>query len=112
MLRLGLLPSQARLQQLNRHISHASLPILTALALTAALNKTQLLLRNDGGGDLLGADIPKALMLLSGQNPYAVQPWAAPYPPFHLLLIAGIIRLTNTFSPAATLTTLRSEERR
>jgi len=111
MLRLGLLPNSTKLQQLNRHINHASLPVLTALALTAALNKTLLLLRTDGGGDLLGADIPKALIVLDGENPYTVQPWAAPYPPFHLLLIAGIIRLTNTFSPAATISTLSTSIR-
>jgi hypothetical protein len=111
MLRLGLLPNSTKLQQLNRHINHASLPILTALALTAALNKTLLLQRTDGGGDLLGADIPKALILLNGQNPYTVQPWAAPYPPFHLLLIAGIIRATTTLTPAATITTLSTSIR-
>lgn len=111
MLRLGLLSNTTRLQQLNRHISHASLPVLTALALTAALNKAQLLLRTDGGGDLLGADIPKALMVLNGENPYTVQPWAAPYPPFHLLLIAGIIRATTTLTPAATITTLSTSIR-
>lgn len=111
MLRLGLLPNPTRLRQLNRHIDHASLPILAALALTAALNKTLLLLRNNGGGDLVGADIPKALMVLDGENPYTVQPWAAPYPPFHLLLIAGIIRATNTFSPATTITTISTNIR-
>jgi hypothetical protein len=111
MLRLGLLPNTTRLQQLNRQIDHASLPILTALALTAALNKTQLLLRTDGGGDLLGADIPKALMVLNGENPYSVQPYAAPYPPFHLLLIAGIIRATTTLNPTPTITTISTSIR-
>ncbi len=103
MLPLGILPSPRRLEQINRNIHQASPLLLTTLLLAAGLHKYLLLLRSDGGGDLLGADIPKALMVLEGDNPYSTRPWAAPYPPFHLLLIAGIISLTNTLTSASTL---------
>jgi len=42
----------------------------------------------------LGADIPKSMILMAGQNPYASNPWASPYPPFLLAVVGGIIRLT------------------
>ncbi len=69
--------------------------ILVALLTVAAVEKYLVLTRTDGGGDLLYADIPKSLMLLKGENPYSVQPWASPYPPFFLVLVGGIIRLTG-----------------
>ncbi len=43
----------------------------------------------------MSADIPKSLMLLHGQNPYSVQPWASPYPPLLLLIVGGIVQLTS-----------------
>ena len=43
----------------------------------------------------MGADIPKSMMLMAGQNPYSSNPWASPYPPFLLAVVGGIIRLTS-----------------
>ena len=44
---------------------------------------------------MVSADIPKSLMLLRGQDPYAVQPWASPYPPLLLLVDSGIIKISS-----------------
>jgi len=52
----------------------------------------------------LGADIPKSMMLIAGQNPYTSNPWASPYPPFLLAVVGCIIRLTSgntVFAPDA-----------
>jgi hypothetical protein len=76
----------------RRHSSLALLDVLAAtysplilgglIALTT-FQKLTLILHTDGGGDdLLGADIPKSMMLIAGQNPYTSNPWASPYPPF------------------------------
>ncbi len=69
--------------------------ILAAVLTTTAFQKVTLILHTDGGGDLLGADIPKSLMLVTGQNPYLTNPWASPYPPFLLFVVGGIARLTT-----------------
>ena len=69
--------------------------ILSGLIALTTFQKLALILRTDGGGDLLGADIPKSMMLIAGQNPYTSNPWASPYPPFLLALVGGIIRLTS-----------------
>ena len=53
---------------------------------------------SNGGGDLVSADIPKSLMVLRGQDPYTVQPWASPYPPLLLLVDSGIIRLSSSIT--------------
>src|SRR5467141_5432079 len=68
--------------------------ILGALIALTTFQKLTLILHTDGGGDLLGADIPKSMMLILGQNPYTENPWASPYPPFLLAVVGGIIRLT------------------
>src|SRR5437879_8018740 len=69
--------------------------ILSGLLAATTFQKLTLILRTDGGGDLLGADIPKSMMLIAGQNPYNSNPWASPYPPFLLAVLGGIIRLTS-----------------
>jgi hypothetical protein len=45
------------------------------------------------GGDLLGADIPKSMMPIARQNPFAWNPFAS-HTPFLLALVGGIIRIT------------------
>src|SRR2546426_5808077 len=69
--------------------------ILGGLIALTTFQKLSLILHTDGGGDLLGADIPKSVMLIAGQNPYTSNPWASPYPPFLLAVVGGIIRLTS-----------------
>src|SRR3989441_213884 len=86
------------------HRSHAELDsfadkyapvILCGLLAATTFQKLSLILHTDGGGDLLGADIPKSMMLIAGQNPYPSNPWASPYPPFLLALVGSIIRVTS-----------------
>ena len=69
--------------------------ILCGLLAATTFQKLSLILHTDGGGDLLGADIPKSMMLIAGQNPYSSNPWASPYPPFLLAILGGIIRVTS-----------------
>src|SRR5712692_12109177 len=68
--------------------------ILCGLLAATTFQKLSLILHTDGGGDLLGADIPKSMMFLAGQNPYSSSPWASPYPPFLLVIVGSIIRVT------------------
>jgi hypothetical protein len=69
--------------------------LLGGLIALTTFQKLTLILHTDGGGDLLGADIPKSMMLIAGQNPYVSSPWASPYPPFLLAIVGIIIRLTS-----------------
>src|SRR2546427_11435715 len=69
--------------------------ILGGLLALTTFQKLTLILHTAGGGDLLGADIPKSMMLIAGQNPYSSNPWASPYPPLLLAVVGGIIRLTS-----------------
>src|SRR5436853_5407857 len=69
--------------------------ILGGLLGITSFQKLSLILHTDGGGDLLGADIPKSMMLVTGQNPYSSNPWASPYPPFLLAMVGSIIRITS-----------------
>src|SRR2546425_4117157 len=69
--------------------------ILCGLLAATTFQKLSLILHTDGGGDLLGADIPKSMMLIAGQNPYASNPWASPYPPLLLAMLGSIIRVTS-----------------
>src|SRR6266849_4157254 len=69
--------------------------ILCGLLAATTLQKLSLILHTNGGGDLLGADIPKSMMLMAGQNPYTSSPWASPYPPFLLAMVGSIIRATS-----------------
>src|SRR5712692_10203819 len=78
--------------------------ILGGLLALTTFQKLTLILHTDGGGDLLGADIPKSVMLIAGQNPYASNPWASPYPPFLLAVLGSIIKITSgsvAFTPDA-----------
>src|SRR2546426_4466148 len=96
MFSLGILRRQREsLAYAEMQLTRASPAIFAGLLALAAAEKYLFVLRSDGGGDLLGADIPKSLMLLRGENPYSNQPWAAPYPPFFMILLGGIIRLTT-----------------
>src|SRR3989442_12506186 len=69
--------------------------ILGGLLALTTFQKLTLILHTDGGGDLLGADIPKSMMLIAGRNPYSSNPWASPYPPFLLAIVGSIIRITS-----------------
>jgi hypothetical protein len=69
--------------------------ILCGLLAATTFQKLSLILHTDGGGDLLGADIPKSMMMMAGQNPYASSPWASPYPPFLLAVVGSIIKVTS-----------------
>jgi hypothetical protein len=78
--------------------------ILCALVTLTTFQKLTLILHTDGGGDLLGSDIPKSVMLMAGQNPYSSNPWASPYPPFLLAVLGSIIKITSgsvAFTPDA-----------
>jgi hypothetical protein len=95
------------LAELNATLNRIS-PFLLLLFLVAAFyQKFFFLVRNDGGGDLLYSDIPKSLMFWKGQDPYMIQPYAAPYPPFFMLLLGGIIHATQSgVSPSLGLVSL------
>src|SRR6267378_3615496 len=69
--------------------------ILCGLLAATTFQKLSMILHTDGGGDLLGADIPKSMMLIAGQNPYFSNPYASPYPPFLLGIVGIIIRITS-----------------
>jgi hypothetical protein len=96
MFSLGILRKQQKIiNLLDLFAQRASPLVFGGFLVVAAASKYLLMLRSDGGGDLLGADIPKSIMLLNGQDPYSSQPWAAPYPPFLLLVLGQIIRWTT-----------------
>ena len=85
--------------------------ILTGLISLVIFHGYLLIQQSDGGSDLVSADIPKSLMLLDGQNPYATQPWASPYPPLLLLTVSGIIRLTGLFATQSSLDLISQQVR-
>jgi hypothetical protein len=80
---------------LDRLVDKYSPLILGGLLALTTFQKLTLILHTDGGGDLLGADIPKSVMLIAGHNPYSSNPWASPYPPFLLAVLGSIIRMTS-----------------
>src|SRR6266851_4642158 len=89
---------------LDRLVDKYSPMILGGLLALTTFQKLTLILHTDGGGDLLGADIPKSVMLMAGQNPYSSNPWASPYPPFLLAVLGSIIKITSgsvAFTPDA-----------
>lgn len=89
------------------HLLDQYSPIVLASLITLVLyHGVQLVQQSNGGSDLVGADIPKSLMLLNGQNPYSVQPWASPYPPLLLLTVSGIIRFTSLLTGQTTIDVL------
>ncbi len=103
MLSLGSVKLRGNSERISLVLNRAS-PVILAVVMTFAILENLLMIQlSDGGGDLVGADIPKSLMLLHGQNPYSVNPWASPYPPLLLVTVAGIIQVTgfiaSQFSP-------------
>src|SRR2546422_11544032 len=72
-----------------------SLLTLGGLLALTTFQKLTLILHKGGGEDLLGANIPKSMMWIAGQNPYSSNPWASPSPPLLLAVVGGIIRLTS-----------------
>src|SRR6266571_2671854 len=92
-----------RLTSDSSRITHlfnqASPLILASLILFIIIHGLMLIQLSNGGSDLVSADIPKSLMLLQGENPYSVNPWASPYPPLLLLVDSGIIRTASLVNP-------------
>jgi hypothetical protein len=86
----------------TRLLDQSSPIVLASLITLVFYHGFQLIQESNGGSDLVGADIPKSLMLLNGQNPYSTQPWASPYPPLLLLTVSGIIRFTNLITGQTT----------
>ncbi len=80
---------------INSLVERYSPLLLGGLIALTTFQKLTLILHTNGGGDLLGADIPKSMMLIAGQNPYLSNPWASPYPPFLLGIVGIIIRITS-----------------
>src|SRR5438093_2417403 len=81
--------------EFDSHVTKYAPVILCGLLAATTFHKLSLILHTDVGGDLLGADIPKSVMLIAGQNPYSSNPWASPYPPFLLAIVGTIIRVTS-----------------
>src|SRR5437870_2715522 len=98
--RLRLIRNPSRIDHL---IEQASPLILTSLIVFVIIHGVMLIQLSNGGSDLVSADIPKSLMLLQGENPYSVNPWASPYPPLLLLVDSGIIRLASLFNPQSSI---------
>src|SRR5207249_11679759 len=63
--------------EFDSHVTKYAPVILCGLLAATTFHKVSLILHTDGGGDLLGADIPKSVMLIAGQNPYSSNPWAS-----------------------------------
>lgn len=93
--RLRTIRYPARSERVLNKISPFLFAGLTAIVI---LHGLALIPLSNGGGDLVSADIPKSLMVLRGQDPYAVQPWASPYPPLLLLVDSGIIKLSGSIT--------------
>jgi len=98
--RLNLIRDPTRIDHL---IEQASPLILTSLIVFVIIHGVMLIQLSNGGSDLVSADIPKSLMLLQGENPYSVDPWASPYPPLLLLVDSGIIRTASLFNPQSSI---------
>src|SRR5437762_6217548 len=89
--------------RINHLLNQASPLILTSLILFVIIHGVMLIQLSNGGSDLVSADIPKSLMLLQGENPYSVDPWASPYPPLLLLVDSGIIQTASLFNPQSSI---------
>src|SRR2546427_5950566 len=111
MLSLGRLRFRPDHARINLLLSQASPIILSSLISLVIYHGFLLIQQSNGGSDLVSADIPKSLMLLSGQNPYSTQPWASPYPPLLLLTLSGIIRLTSLFASQSSLDLISQQVR-
>ena len=81
--------------RLDQYLNQLSPLFLATVIIFVLVHGYMLIQLSNGGSDLVDADIPKSLMLLNGQNPYSVQPWASPYPPLLLLIDSAIIRFTS-----------------
>jgi hypothetical protein len=90
-------------ERINLLLNRGSPIILATLASLVIFHGYLLIQESNGGSDLVSADIPKSLMLLSGQNPYSTQAWASPYPPLLLLTVSGVIRLVGLFAVQSSL---------
>ncbi len=99
MFSLGRLRLIRHLSRTDYLIDRASPLFMAGVIVFVIIRGLMLIQLSNGGSDLVSADIPKSLMLLQGQNPYSVNPWASPYPPLLLLVDAGIIRLASLFNP-------------
>jgi hypothetical protein len=95
----------------ERILNRISPVILACLIVFTIVHGLTLIPLSNGGGDLVSADIPKSLMLLHGQDPYGVQPWASPYPPLLLLVDGGIIRLSTLFTAEPTVSLISQDLR-
>jgi hypothetical protein len=71
MLSLGRLRFNPDLERINLLLNRTSPIILTTLVSLVIFHGYLLIQESNGGSDLVSADIPKSLMLLSGQNPYS-----------------------------------------
>jgi hypothetical protein len=111
MLSLGRLKFSRDPARINLLLNQASPVILTSLMSLVIFHGYLLIQQSNGGSDLVSADIPKSLMLLSGQNPYSTQPWASPYPPLLLLTLSGIVRLTSLFASQSSLDLISQQVR-
>src|SRR5207249_11371806 len=98
--RLNLIRDPTRIDHL---IEQASPLILTSLIVFVIIHGAMLIQLSNGGSDLVSADIPKSLMLLQGENPYSVNPWASPYPPPLLIVDSGIIRTAGLYNPQSSI---------
>jgi hypothetical protein len=101
--RLGTIAPSARLKE---YLSQFSPLIFTGLVLCMIMRGLSLIPLSNGGSDLVYADIPKSLMLLHGQNPYSIEPWASPYPPLLLLVDSTIIRLAGLVGTQSSVSTI------
>jgi len=95
----------------NLFLNQASPIILATLMSLVIFHGYLLIQESNGGSDLVSADIPKSLMLLSGQNPYSTQAWASPYPPLLLLTVSGVIRLVGLFAVQSSLDVISQQLR-
>src|SRR5579864_8645872 len=100
---LGIIKPSARFKQ---YLSQFSPLIFTGLVLFMIMHGLALIPLSNGGSDLTDADIPKSLMLLHGQNPYSIEPWASPYPPLLLLVDSAIIRLAGLIGTQSSVDTI------
>jgi hypothetical protein len=111
MLSLGRLRLRLDVERVSLLLNQASPIILTGLISLVMFHGYLLIQQSDGGSDLVSADIPKSLMLLSGQNPYSTQAWASPYPPLLLLTVSGVIRLVGLFAVQSSLDVISQQLR-
>src|SRR3989442_378215 len=111
MLSLGRLKLQPSTQRINLLLKQTSPIILSILISLVIFHGYVLIQQSNGGSDLVSADIPKSLLLLTVQNQYSTQPWASPSPPLLLLTVSGIVRLTSLFAAQSSLALISQQVR-